>query len=317
MSNKYNTVDLVCPICNKEYKKRVGDYNRNLRKGRESFCSVECSSKNRKLELSEQEISLIKDNYLLPVKEISELLQNKISDTQIHHQIRQLKKHNLIPRDKKSPRHLFHNETYFSNLQKEQAYYGGLLAADGCISEQENLPYMSIALKDREIVELFKDDIKYTGNVDVQKSKNKKHADKYRLRISCCYQIAKDLKKHFNIVPRKTHILTPPNITDEDLIWAFIKGYIDGDGSIMWLSQDGIPNKRFRISIAGTKEMLEWMREFFMKNVPDFTYNKIRVHSCNNITNEYIIEGSKAKRLAKIIKNSIPTHGIERKWEKV
>ena len=37
-------VDLKCEHCKKEFKREKGEHNRNLKKGRKTFCSLSCSS---------------------------------------------------------------------------------------------------------------------------------------------------------------------------------------------------------------------------------------------------------------------------------
>ena len=62
--------------------------------------------------------------------------------------------------------------------------------------------------------------------------------------------LAESLVRH-GVIPAKSKILEPPNLKD-DLVRHFIRGYIEGDGHI---SKDGE-----RVSIAGTKSVLEWMQ---------------------------------------------------------
>lgn len=44
-NNMRKQINLTCPECNKEYSKDLSEYNRNIKKRRSSYCSLECASK--------------------------------------------------------------------------------------------------------------------------------------------------------------------------------------------------------------------------------------------------------------------------------
>lgn len=45
---KSNYIDLICPICDKSFKKRVGDYNRSIKFENNIYCSKKCAASGRK-----------------------------------------------------------------------------------------------------------------------------------------------------------------------------------------------------------------------------------------------------------------------------
>ena len=129
------------------------------------------------------------------------------------------------------------NKEYFKIPNEQNCYWAGFIAADGCVEDKNRL---SIGLKKDDInhLEEFSKAIEYTNNV-------KLYNDVATVTINC-KEICEDLRINFNIVPRKSKILIPPNIIDEDLVACFIKGVIDGDGSI----------DKNKLVIYGTKDFI-------------------------------------------------------------
>jgi hypothetical protein len=163
---------------------------------------------------------------------------------------RYLKKYN-IPRRNNS-RYSF-NEYFFDSPNIANCYWAGFIAADGCIANKKGkngVNYLSIGLsiKDKKHLEIFKNDIKFSGPITIDKK------NICRLRIFS-QKICDDLYKNFNISQRKTNTLEPPiNLTDEQII-AFFAGFVDGDGCICLVR--GMPT----LSLIGTKEILEWIKK--------------------------------------------------------
>lgn len=60
------------------------------------------------------------------------------------------------------------DETFFTKTNEKSFYWAGFIAADGCISRYENgnmCVTLTLALKDINILEKFKHQIKYTGPI--------------------------------------------------------------------------------------------------------------------------------------------------------
>lgn len=141
------------------------------------------------------------------------------------------------------------NDYYFTNLTPEKCYWGGFLAADGCIDDSKN-GQLVLGLK------LHEKDIHHVRALRDLLAPNKPISQTGCFAGLCVSsdRIAADLKRHFNITPRKSLILQPPNnIRDEDLIFAYIAGYFDGDGNV----QEGRKLK----FVAGTPSVLVWIKE--------------------------------------------------------
>lgn len=61
------------------------------------------------------------------------------------------------------------------------------------------------------------------------------------------------------MVPRKSLVLEFPNWLNIDLYPHFIRGYIDGDGSLYYSATKNV----FRVSMVGTKMILDVLQQIF------------------------------------------------------
>jgi hypothetical protein len=149
-----------------------------------------------------------------------------------------------------------HDHDYFSIPNQQSCYWAGFIAADGNVHKNNLL--IALNRKDRSHLERFKADIKFTGNIYDRDFKNTYHKKGYsemsRLSITSARQIIDDLERHYNITPKKSLTLQPPNLTDDILIKCFLVGLIDGDGSI-FLSRDYL-----HLTLLGTETMMAFMK---------------------------------------------------------
>ena len=145
-------------------------------------------------------------------------------------------------------RHQLHlDQTFFDNIDtEEKAYWLGFFYADGYISKSDNGIQLSLKLSDYSHIDKLLKSLK---------SDKKIITDNYRCRL--CFR-----NKHMHqslirqgCVPQKSLILKFPTSQQvpNNLIIPFIRGYIDGDGSIMY----GKNNKTFRLAIISTKQFLD------------------------------------------------------------
>lgn len=137
-------------------------------------------------------------------------------------------------------------DDFFFNIPNElNSYYAGFIAADGCIcSRNRDKRTLKIGLssKDSKWLKTFKEKIKSESPI-----KNRIQKKIYEItEISITSkQIVDDLKSNFNVVPRKSLILEPPFIKEQNLKYAFICGYIDGDDTIFLSKRKNGINKTF------------------------------------------------------------------------
>jgi hypothetical protein len=147
------------------------------------------------------------------------------------------------------------NSNIFNIINTEKkAYWLGFIYADGCVyTDQKNHLRFEIGLQksDKSHLSKLKKFLKSKHKIRIKESSQ-----------SCQFgftdkQICKDLIK-LGCVQRKSLILTFPIKTQvpKNLISHFIRGYVDGDGSIYYANY---PAEKYVLSILGTKEFLTQM----------------------------------------------------------
>lgn len=187
------------------------------------------------------------------------------------------------------------DEQYFKIPNVENSYWAGFIAADGCVTGG----YLKIMLQlsDVIILERFKTAIKYDGPIYIDKKRNRCSLEIHKKSITS------DLHNIWSITERKSLTLKPPvqNLNDECFI-SFIVGIIDGDGSIYFEK-----NNYLRISLLGTKDILQWIK------------NRLQINSSlQKIGNIYKLKYSGKYAHILISKINHPKQSfLERKWLKV
>lgn len=150
------------------------------------------------------------------------------------------------------------NEAAFDNISSEEQYYWlGFMYADGNISKEGNRIEMRLSIKDKSHLEKFRRFLDLeteirtgicNGNEWCHLSVRNKHLWNTLNNLGC--------------IPQKSLALTFPRIkfTTANIL-HFIRGYVDGDGSLC-IYKEG--NKiRTRISIVGTESFLASINKIF------------------------------------------------------
>lgn len=190
------------------------------------------------------------------------------------------------------------------------SYWAGFIAADGCIHKDKYSQWLEISIhkNDRKHLESFCSDIGYTGNIF-------QYENIVRITIYS-KQIVSDLFNNFNITQKKSLTLQPPMNLSIDNIYAFIIGYIDGDGCIF------IKDKKYiGLTVVGTFNILNFMILHFSQLVNLKTkYGQSHIRQATNcktnITKQYSIVGKHALCLLQILeKYQVPK--LRRKWDLV
>ena len=215
-------------------------------------------------------------------------------------------------RPKESYKHkYFRNESFFSreNLSPLSCYWAGFIAADGCINTGRASTTLSIKISNRDyhLLEQFLKDTESTNPI-----LNCTNQNQSRLMLVSSPWVS-DLAEVFNIKSRKSCTYTFPDLNNEDLIKAFIVGYIDGNGSICFIGT----KKYLKLSLSGTSELLNWIKSYFDKWVAPTRAKKSIQHDIGGTINicEYAIYGERALTLINILKASYGSK-MTRKWEK-
>lgn len=200
------------------------------------------------------------------------------------------------------------NKNYFSVPNLENSYWAGFIAADGCIHEKSPTSSLGIylSIKDKNHLIKFKDTMQYSG--PLYQSKNKRFIQ-FKAGNN---QIVYDLYKHFNITPRKSLTLQPPNIASNKYIKAFLIGNLDGDGCI---SKDvaGRPVLQF---LSASKKFIIWVKKQ-CDNINGKTKNNIQTIHANHPTwspvYSYRITGKYGQKLYDTL-NKVNVPKLSRKW---
>lgn len=220
------------------------------------------------------------------------------------------------------------NEKFFSSLSLASSYWAGFIAADGCVRYTEKgYPTLSIGLQASDLphLERFKSDCgAYNTNIGVYTINYLKQDGTYakvaRMQLSGVYSIVQDLFTIYNITPRKSFSLLPPNITTKENILAYIAGLIDGDGTIRVANVNAKSNSNtLRIELCGASEaLLSWVASqmdfYYPLSSSLASIEKSKVKG-DQVKKTYSLTGSRASLLTLDVKKlQLPL--LQRKWEK-
>lgn len=195
--------------------------------------------------------------------------------------------------------------TFFAKPTPLNSYWAGFIAADGCV--RGNRLEIGLAAKDADHLARFASDTGYTGSL--------RHAGGRCTIQICCRSYVDDLARNFNVTPRKSLTLAPPNIKTGAEVRAFITGVIDGDGSIT----ENRYGKyiRQRITIYGTAEMLEWIRYHFDQWSPPGARQPSNVRRVRgNRLHAYSITAGRAVAVGSALRE-VDVPRLARKWDRL
>lgn len=180
-----------------------------------------------------------------------------------------------------SPIKGYHNIHFFDTYTLESCYWAGFIAADGNILKDKNSVNIKLASKDKEHLLKFAKIINFQGNILEGVTDNKSQFQWCRIYVFGKWFV-EALEKNFNIFPNKTFTINIPSQMPEEFLPHYLRGYFDGDGSII-----APANKQLRIAYtSGSKELLNFIINYF--------YNKgIKVRKTRlNLTEKPIIENN-------------------------
>ncbi|MFH1257058.1 MAG: hypothetical protein V1494_07265 [Candidatus Diapherotrites archaeon] len=160
------------------------------------------------------------------------------------------------------------DESFFDNLNNENAWILGWMATDGYVRRIGNSFSfgLKLAKKDEEIIYKIKEPLKFNGKIYQVIERLRKTSKDYRqvnLKITS-EKIVKRLNE-FGIIETKTKKLEFPALIsqteDEFIIKSFSLGAFEGDGSILFDETYKSPC----FQIVGTKEFLSGIQKQIMK----------------------------------------------------
>lgn len=275
-------------------------------------------AKHTKTRWTDEELAVLKEHWLKPdgVKIVQELLPhrhyNSIKATALN---RGLKRWIQYTKD----------EGFFDTLNDTSNVIAGFVAADGCISEERRSFVITISAKDKDYLEKIRCHVKHSGELiegsrpagHIIVSRGKEYVQKethhVTLLVSDCARWIESLQKTWNITPRKSHTLQPPNLTNLRHILCYQSGLIDGDGWVCLNKKiDSKHGKILEISVMGTQELMTWVKKTFDYITPGEDEAQVKTNTSNNYT--YSVKGMRAYVMAKVFL-SLDILRLDRKWD--
>ena len=184
-------------------------------------------------------------------------------------------------------RKYFHDFDFFENIDtEEKAYWLGFMFADGYIVNHENRYGedsfgLTLAEDSLDSIEKFKKSLHATNPILYDNSKS--IGQPLAKIVLTSQKTVNDLIDK-GCVKQKSLILQPPKKVPEKLLSHFIRGFFDGDGSLMKYNYNNYTS--YQIQFTTTYEMAIWLREIFRKG-------DVREEKRRDFTWYYLIGGNR------------------------
>ena len=201
------------------------------------------------------------------------------------------------------------NENFFDIIDtEEKAYWLGFLYADGFITSKDNKIGLSLSIKDIDHLAKYNKSLNYSKGMNIQISHQFGTKDTYNKNgeiIKMCNTVITnkhmwDALNQKGCVPNKSLILNFPEesiFSSKELIKHFIRGYVDGDGTLgVYPHSKTNPKLEASLLIIGTKPFLEGIQKYL--NIQGFLMQK---PNCNKLTYRLGYSTSKAEKVADIL----------------
>ena len=223
---------------------------------------VSVEEENKFIELYESGMSMDK---------VAELSGRDRSTIRIHLNARGVR---IRSNRENSRRHLVKCPHYFDIIDtEEKAYLLGYIYADGYITQRNQSKHsdyinyqlgVSLQEDDIEILEMLRDALQTDYPINHYEVKiGYKPGVKYVRLLINSKDVVDGLRKH-GVVFKKSEIIEEPKGIPEHLVRHFIRGYIDGDGSI--IEQNTKYGKSYTVSMVGTDSVLSYIADYFYDN---------------------------------------------------
>lgn len=156
------------------------------------------------------------------------------------------------------------DQNYFSNInESKKAYWTGFIAADAYIGK--NILSIRLQRQDKSHLEKFLEDIKgsYEINdtsVSVDFGKGKRKFKQTEISVFSC-RLCKSLRNLLSLDTfAKSNILRFPLDLPEEFYKDFIRGILDGDGSIQYYNPSNC-----KVAFYGTENICEGIKKYLIK----------------------------------------------------
>ena len=226
----------------------------------------------------------------------------------------------------KYPKIIQFNECIFDSIDtEEKAYWLGFFAADGYICNRYNSIGISLAIVDIEHLQKFANFLGCPKNVKTRNLESPNILGKFP---SCRVDIAnKHLKAtllSYGFTSNKTNDLVFPDISifkSKELIFDFIRGFCDGDGSLgiyQWSKRYNTIKYGERTTISTVARISFVGTKLFLLRVQSFLGGTQKLQKGHSSTENFFsltYQANKVKRVADLLyKNS--TIYLDRKYKK-
>lgn len=167
---------------------------------------------------------------------------------------------------------------------EEKAFWLGFIFADGCVVGEHTWRLcIKLAEKDYNHLKKFKDFMEDTrGDHRIRRVVEIKDGKEF---VSYSYEVSNktmiNTLINLGCVPKKSLILKFPDesiFARKELVYDFIRGYIDGDGCITTNGKKG----RMQIYVLGTEHFLNGIRNYFPQFSKLMKKNNIYAITCNS-----------------------------------
>lgn len=154
----------------------------------------------------------------------------------------------------KSKQKYHHQCDFFDDFTVDSCYWAGMMMSDGYVRENRNMFGIHLKSCDKQHLHNFLHVIK-SNNLLIYDT----HTDAHCVQIYG-KQCKQGLMTNFNIIPNKSKTARYPTTVPTNMHAHFIRGVIDGDGSITYTT---VPT----VSIVGTVDLLESINDIISNNV--------------------------------------------------
>lgn len=278
--------------------------------------------------LTEEEIRVVKENLnKKTLKQIMALLPRWANSQKFNYRIFRQRCNRLgIKRyqsDFKIPYTGTYDQEYWKDLHLVNCYLAGNVAADGCLSDKNGRKYLNIAVssKDEELVDVYIKELNFKGT-KIKKTVNTNFSpvsgsEYCQITFRAFNKNAEYLEKHFNLLPQKTKRLQPTNLIDENLNFAYLIGYIDGDGSICCHKTQKGRFETITLSLLScSKPLMEWVVKMIDDKFPIINRRAVLRFRERSHTWEYAIGGLRAAIVIDYLRAfPLQNYRLKRKWD--
>lgn len=212
------------------------------------------------------------------------------------------------------------NRDFFDIIDtEEKAYWLGFMYADGYIEQNKYSVGLSLSIKDIEHLKKYNKALNYDRGLNISETHQFGSSEHTNKKSETLYMVStiitdRQLWEGLNskgCVPNKSLILTFPDesiFVNKKLIFDFIRGYVDGDGSLgVYPHSKTNPTLEESLLIVGTKPFLEGVQKYLGKG---FLMQK---PNCNENTYRLGYSTTKANKAATLLYKHATIY-LERKY---